>query len=119
MQRQMLGGKIHRATVTDAHLNYPGSISIDTELLKAANILPGEKVLIANLTNGSRIESYCIESPAGSGEICLNGGAAKHGKKGDMVIIIAFMLMTDEEARAYKPHIVYVDSQNRQIPQPV
>jgi aspartate 1-decarboxylase len=119
MQRQMLGGKIHRATVTDAQLDYPGSISIDTELLKASNIIPGEKVLIANLTNGSRIESYCIESPAGSGEICLNGGAAKHGKKGDMVIIISFMLMNDEEARSYEPQIAYVDAENRLIPQPV
>lgn len=113
MQRQILGGKIHRATVTGAHVDYPGSIEVDSDLLKAADIHPNEKVLIANLTNGSRIESYAIEAPAGSGTICLNGGAALHGKKGDLVIIMTFWVMTDDELKNHKPRVVIVDSKNR------
>src|SRR5258708_2234222 len=115
MQRQILGGKIHRATVTDANIDYPGSITIDPLLLKAADILPHEKVLIANLTNGARIESYAVEGTAGRGEICLNGGAAKHGKKGDLVIIMNFVVMDDDAARKYTPRVVLVDSQNKII----
>ena len=113
MLRHFLLGKIHRATVTEACIDYPGSITIDQKLMKGADILPHEKVLIANLTNGSRIESYAIPGPAGSGVICLNGGAAKHGKAGDMIIILAFAVMSDEEARAHKPNVVYVDAKNR------
>ncbi len=113
MQRQIMHGKIHRATVTEACIDYPGSITIDETLMAGADILPHEKVLIANLTNGSRIESYAIPGPAGSGVICLNGGAAKHGKAGDMIIILAFAVMSDEEARAHKPKVVYVDAKNR------
>lgn len=113
MQRQMMHGKIHRVTVTEACIDYPGSITIDETLMAGADILSHEKVLIANLTNGSRIESYAIPGPAGSGVICLNGGAAKHGKAGDMIIILAFAVMSDEEARAHKPKVVYVDAKNR------
>ncbi len=113
MQKQMLGGKIHRVTVTEACIDYPGSITIDKKLMKAADILPHEKVLIANLTNGSRIESYAIPGPAGSGVICLNGGAAKHGKAGDIVIILTFVVLTAAEAKKHKPKVVYVDSNNR------
>ncbi len=113
MQRQIMHGKIHRVTVTEACIDYPGSITIDKKLMDKAGILHHEKVLIANLTNGSRIESYAIPGPAGSGVICLNGGAAKHGKAGDMVIILAFAVMSDREAKNYKPKIVYVDRQNR------
>ena len=113
MRRQMMHGKIHRVTVTEACIDYPGSITIDQKLMTGADILPHEKVLIANLTNGSRIESYAIPGPAGSGVICLNGGAAKHGKAGDMVIILAFALMSDKEAKKHKPKVVYVDSKNR------
>ncbi len=113
MQRQFLNGKIHRATVTDAQIDYIGSITIDSKLLKAANILPNEKVLIANLTNGARLESYAVAGDAGSGEICLNGGAAKHGKKGDLVIIMTFAVMTDKEVKKHKPKVVRVDSKNR------
>ncbi|HOW87144.1 MAG TPA: aspartate 1-decarboxylase [Candidatus Omnitrophota bacterium] len=113
MQRQIMHGKIHRATVTEAHLDYPGSITIDKKLMDKAGILHHEKVLIANLTNGSRIESYAIPGPAGSGVICLNGGAAKHGKAGDMVIILAFGVMSEKEAKNYQPKIVYVDRHNR------
>ena len=112
MQRQMMHGKIHRVTVTEACINYPGSITIDQKLMDGADILPHEKVLIANLTNGSRIESYAIPGPAGSGVICLNGGAAKHGKAGDIVIILTFTLMSEKEARKHKPKVVYVDSKN-------
>ncbi len=116
MQRQILHGKIHRATVTDAHIDYQGSITIDADLLKAADILPSEKVLIANLTNGARIESYAVAGKPGGGEICLNGGAAKHGKKGDLVIIMSFVVMTDEEIKKHQPKIVRVDSRNKIIP---
>jgi len=112
MQRQMMHGKIHRATVTEACIDYPGSITIDSLLMKGADILPYEKVLIANLTNGSRIESYAIPGPAGSGVICLNGGAAKHGKVGNMVIILTFAVMSDKEAKKHKPRVVYVDCKN-------
>ena len=113
MQRQILGGKIHRATVTEANVDYHGSITIDVNLMKAADILAGEKVLIANLTNGARLESYAVEGIPGSGEICLNGGAAKHGKKGDLVIIMTFLVMTDEELKKHTPRVIFVDSQNR------
>ena len=112
MLRQILNGKIHRATVTEAHIDYEGSITIDSDLMKAAGILPHEKVLIANLTNGSRLESYAIEGPDGSGVICLNGGAAKHGKPGDLTIILTFAVLTEEELKSHKPNIVHVDSKN-------
>ncbi len=113
MLRQMLNGKIHRVTVTEACIDYPGSITIDKKLMAAADILPHEKVLIANLNNGSRIESYAIPGPARSGVICLNGGAAKHGKAGDIVIILTFAVLTDAEARKHRPKIVHVDRKNR------
>ena len=115
MQRQILNGKIHRATVTDAHIDYEGSVTIDSTLLKAADILPGEKVLITNLANGARIETYAVAGEAGKGEICLNGGAAKHGKKGDLVIIMTFVVMTDEEFKKHRPKIIRVNSSNQII----
>ena len=113
MQRQMLHGKIHRATVTDAHVDYQGSITIDSDLLKAADILPGEKVLVTNLANGARLETYALVGKAGAGEICLNGGAALHGKKGDIVIIMTFAVLGEEEIRHHKSRIVHVDSKNK------
>ncbi len=116
MQRQILNGKIHGATVTQASVDYPGSITIDADLLKAAHILPHEKVLIANLTNGARLESYAIEGKAGSGIIGLNGGAAKYGKIGDKLIIMAFAVLEEQELSAHKPRVVCVDSANRPIP---
>jgi aspartate 1-decarboxylase len=115
MQRQVLGGKIHRATVTDACIDYEGSITIDSKLLQAADIISSEKVLIVNLNNGARLESYAMAGPPGSGEICLNGGAALHGKKGDIVIIMSFVVMSDEEIKKHTPKIVHVNSLNRII----
>ena len=116
MQRQVLSGKIHRATVTDAHIDYEGSITIDSKLLDAANIIPGEKVLIANLNNGARLESYAMAGEPGSGVVCLNGGAAKHGKKGDLVIIMTFVVMTDEEIKKHHAKVVHVNSRNEIAP---
>ena len=113
MQRQMLGGKIHRATVTDAHIDYEGSITIDETLLEAADIKVGEKVLIANLTNGARLESYAIPGEAGKGDICLNGGAAKYGKKGDLVIIMTFVVVDEKDVPGHKPKVILMDSQNK------
>lgn len=119
MQRQLLHSKIHRAVVTDAQIDYEGSISIDPDLLKMANIVSGEKVLIANLTNGARIESYAIEGTHGSGEVCLNGGAAKHGQKGDLLIIMTFAVMNEEEIKNHKPTVIRVNHKNEPLPQPV
>ena len=113
MQRQVLHGKIHRATVTDASIDYEGSITIDPVLMEAANIVPYEKVLVTNLNNGARLETYAILGKPGAGEICLNGGAALHGKKGDLVIIMTFTVMTDEEIKKYKPKVVRVNAKNQ------
>lgn len=113
MQRQILHGKIHRATVTDARIDYEGSVTIDAKLLKAADIRHWEKVLIANLTNGARIESYAIEGEPGSGIIALNGGAAKHGKAGDLVIIMTFVVLTEEEVKQHQPKVVRVNERNQ------
>ena len=106
-------GKIHRATVTEANLNYMGSITIDGTLMRAAGILPGEKVQIVDNNNGSRLETYVIEGEADSGVICLNGAAARLVQPGDTVIIIAYALMTPEEAASFQPRVVMVDEQNR------
>src|SRR5690348_15977216 len=97
MQRQILHGKIHRATVTAASIDYEGSITIDPILLEASDILSNEKVLVTNLSNGARLETYAIPGIRGAGEICLNGGAALHGKKGDIVLIMTFAVMSDDE----------------------
>jgi aspartate 1-decarboxylase len=115
MQKQLLSGKIHRARVTEARIDYEGSIAIDSQLMKGAGILPYEKVLIANLNNGSRIESYAISAPAGSGVVCLNGGAAKHGKVGDVLIIMTFGVYAGRELKNHKPKVVYVGKGNRVI----
>lgn len=113
MQRQVLHGKIHRATVTGASVDYVGSITIDPLLMEAANIVTHEKVLVTNLNNGARLETYAIPGTPGAGEICLNGGAALHGKKGDIVIIMTFAVMTDEEIKKYQPSVVRVDAKNQ------
>lgn len=114
MQRFMLKSKIHRATLTGTELDYEGSIAIDRDLIEAADMLPGEQVQVLNLNNGSRLVTYVIEGPAGSGTVLLNGPAARLGAPGDRVIIIAYCLVSDEEARQLVPKIVMVDEQNRQ-----
>lgn len=113
MTREMFRTKIHRATVTMAELYYEGSITIDKELLETADILPNEKVQVVNLNNGSRLDTYTMEGPAGSGMICLNGPAARLGTIGDEIIIIAYSQMTNEEAQNYKPKVILVDKENK------
>ncbi|MCD4655049.1 aspartate 1-decarboxylase [bacterium] len=113
MWLRMCKSKIHRAKVTDADLNYEGSITIDSKLIKAAGLIPSEMVQVYNIATGVRIETYIIEGDAESGVICLNGAAARHFAPGDLVIIVAFALMTPEEAQSHQPRIVLVDDQNR------
>lgn len=111
----MLKSKIHRATITESNVNYEGSITIDEHLMVEANILDHEKVLIANLTNGSRVESYAIMGKWGSGVVCANGGAALHNRVGDKVLIMSFCALSDREAKRHRPKIIKVDDQNRPI----
>ncbi|MFC0820873.1 aspartate 1-decarboxylase [Moraxella marmotae] len=113
MIRTLLGGKIHRATVTQADLNYVGSITIDTDLLDAAGILVNEKVAIVNNNNGERFETYTIAGERGSGIVCLNGAAARKVQAGDIVIIMSYVMMNDDEAKTHKPNVVLVDEHNR------
>ncbi|MGQ7276816.1 aspartate 1-decarboxylase [Brevibacillus thermoruber] len=113
MFRTMMKAKIHRATVTEANLNYVGSITIDKEILDALDILPNEKVQIVNNNNGARLETYVIEGEPGSGVICLNGAAARLVQPGDIVIIISYAMMTDEEARTHKPRVAIMDKNNK------
>jgi len=112
MLRTMCKGKIHRATVTEANLNYIGSITVDQDLLDAANIYPYEKVQVVNLNNGSRLETYTIAGARGSGVICLNGAAARLTAQGDQVIIISYAQYAEEEIRTLVPHIAFVDDEN-------
>jgi aspartate 1-decarboxylase len=111
--RTMLKSKIHRARVTDANIDYEGSISIDTNLMKAANIIPFEQVHVLNINNGARFTTYAIEGGEGTGEICLNGAAARLAVKNDLVIIITYTQVPEEELKNYKPSIVLVDEKNR------
>ena len=113
MQLNMLKGKIHRATVTQAELDYVGSITIDQDLLDASGIREYEKVQVADVDNGSRLETYAIAGEAGSGVICLNGAAAHLVNVGDKVIIMCYAQMDQDEARGFKPHVVFVDENNR------
>lgn len=113
MLRTMLNGKIHRATVTGADLNYIGSITIDQTLLEAANILPFERVQVADLTNGSRLETYAIAGEAGSGVVQLNGAAAHLVNVGDLVIIMAYVQVEDPIPRDWRPRVVLVNAQNQ------
>ena len=113
--RTMLRSKIHRATVTQADLHYVGSIAIDRDLMDAADLLEGEQVTIADITNGARLETYVIPGERGSGVIGINGAAARLVHPGDRVILIAYAQMEDAEAREYQPHVVFVDSENRVI----
>ncbi len=113
MQRVMFKSKIHRATLTALKLDYEGSIAIDTDLLKAADILPGEQVHVLNCSNGDRLITYAIEAPAGSGTIMLNGPAARNGYVGDKVVIITYGQYSNADAGSQKPTIVKVDEKNR------
>jgi len=115
MRRTMLGGKIHRATVTDACLEYEGSVTVDADLLDAAGILEYEAVSIWNVTAGSRLTTYALRGQRGSGTVCVNGAAAHHADVGDLVIIAYFIDMEDSEAQAWRPHAVFVDAANRVV----
>ena len=115
MQLSMLKSKIPRATVTQADLNYVGSVTIDPVLMKAAGLFEYEHVHIVNVNSGSRIETYVIKGEEGSGVICLNGAAARSGQKGDIVIIMSYASMTPEEIEGYKPKVVFVGKDNKII----
>jgi aspartate 1-decarboxylase len=112
MFRTMLKSKIHRATVTQADLNYVGSVTIDEDLMDAADLLPGEQVAIVDVNNGARLETYVIAGPRGSGVIGINGAAARLVHEGDIVIIISYCTLTDAEARQLVPKVVFVDADN-------
>jgi aspartate 1-decarboxylase len=113
MQRVMLKSKIHRATITEANLAYEGSLTVDVNLLREADILPYEMVHIYNISNGERFQTYAIEGEAGSGVMCLNGAAARRGQVGDLIIVTTYSSYAPEELNHHKPKIVLVDSQNR------
>lgn len=115
MQIEVLKSKIHRVRVTEANLDYVGSITIDRELMDAANIIAGEKVQIVDNNNGERLETYVIEGPAGSGCICINGAAARKVAVGDVVIIISYGIMDFEEAKVFKPSVVFPDTDTNRI----
>lgn len=112
MRRTMLGGKIHRATVTDACLDYEGSVTIDEDLLDEAGILPHEAVAIWNVTTGNRLTTYALAGARGSGILCVNGAAAHHASTGDLVIVACFVDVDDVEARTWHPRVVFVNESN-------
>jgi len=113
--RTMMTAKIHRATVTQADLHYVGSVTIDADLLDAAGLLEGEQVCIVDIDNGNRLETYVIAGERGSGVIGINGAAAHLVKPGDLVIIIAYGILSEDEVREYSPKVVFVDEANRQV----
>ena len=115
MTIEVLKSKIHRVTVTEANLNYVGSVTIDEELLEAANILAGEKVQIVNVNNGERIETYAIRGERGRGQVCLNGAAARKAAVGDVVIIISYASMDFEEAKKFTPWVVFPDTATNKL----
>ncbi len=115
MRREMMRAKIHRATVTDANLDYVGSITIDSSLMQAADLREYEKVQIVDVDNGARFETYVIEGPPGSGTICLNGAAARLVQPGDKVIIIAYGSFEPHELEGFAPRVVHVDENNREL----
>lgn len=115
MLREMLLGKIHRATVTDSDLNYEGSITVDMDLLDASGMRPFEKVGVVDINNGSRFETYLLEGERGTGMVCVNGAAARLVHRGDLIIIFAYGMMDEEELKTFSPKIVQVDANNRQV----
>ena len=113
MLRTICKSKIHSATVTEANLRYTGSLTLDAELMRAADLMPYEQVQVVNLNNGARFETYCIEGASGSGTVCLNGAAARLAVVGDKIIVISYAQLTDEERREHSPKLVFVGEQNR------
>lgn len=113
MRRRMLGGKIHRATVTGACVDYEGSVSVDSLLLEAAGMIEHEAIEVWNVTTGARLTTYALASTPGSGTVCLNGSAAHHASAGDLVILATFVDIDDAEAASWRPHVVFVDAENR------
>lgn len=115
MNIEVLKSKIHRVTVTDANLNYIGSITIDIDLIEAANLIPGEKVHVINVNNGERFETYVIKGERGSGQICLNGPAARKVAVGDIIIVISYAQMDFEKAKSFKPSIIFPDTSTNKL----
>lgn len=115
MRRTMCKSKIHRATITEANVNYIGSLTIDEDLLERADILPFEQVHVVNVTNGERLVTYAIKGERGSGVMCLNGAAAHKGDPGDIIIVITYGEYSDDEARVLEPNIVFVDEHNHAV----
>ena len=113
MNRTMLKSKIHRATVTGADINYEGSVTLDPVLMEAADVLPYEQVQVLDINNGNRLTTYAIEGRRGSGEVIINGAAARLASEGDFVIILTYRDMSEEAARSHRPALVYVDTENR------
>ncbi len=115
MTIEVLKSKIHRVTVTEANVDYVGSITIDKSLMEAANIIRGEKVQVVNVTNGERLETYAIEGEAGSGVICLNGAAAHKASVGDVIIIISYAQMPFEEAKTFTPNVIFPETATNRL----
>ncbi len=115
MMRTMMKSKIHRATVTHADLHYVGSVTVDRDLMEAADLLEGEQVCIVDITNGARLETYVITGEAGSGVIGINGAAAHLVDPGDLVILIAYGVMNEQEIKEYQPRVVFVDEKNKPV----
>lgn len=115
MRRTLFKSKIHRATLTGTDLEYEGSISLDRDLMEAADLLPAERVQVLNLSTGDRLDTYVIEAPAGSGEVRLNGPAARRGVPGDEVIVVSYAEYAEDEARDHRPTVVRVDGDNRPL----
>jgi aspartate 1-decarboxylase len=113
MEIEVLKSKVHRAVITEAHLHYVGSLTLDEDLMDAANFIENEKVQVVNVNTGSRIETYLIKGKRGSGTVCLNGPAARSGAVGDIIIIISYARMSFELAKSFKPTIIFPDAQNR------
>lgn len=109
----ILKSKIHRATITDCNLNYEGSLTLDQDLMKAANLVEWEKIMVLDLNNGERFETYVIKGKRGSGEVVVNGAAARLVHRGDLVIVLSFCSLTEEEVKGFRPRIVHVDKNNR------
>jgi aspartate 1-decarboxylase len=113
MQIEILKSKLHRVTITESHLHYVGSVTIDEDLMDAAGMIEHEKVQIVNVNNGERLETYAIRGKRGSGVICLNGPAARKGMEGDIIVIMSFAIMDFEAAKTHKPKVVFTDEKNR------